>query len=398
MRFAFLAGLCCLASAVDYDVVVYGSTPAGISAAVVAGKQGLKVALYEPLKMIGGMGAAGNLALNDGGMNAERTGLAFNFSIMNGKHYGLATEVPHPESFVAEATFKTMLADAGVPPAKVDCRVLSATTSKVASISRVASISLHCEPKPITATVFIDASYDGDIMTAVGDVDYTAGREAKSQYNESLAGARVPGFNGVGGPKHVNALHDDGTPLKYVQNISYLAAPGEADDALMAFQHRLCITNNASIRVPWPKPKGYNPDDFLLMQRAFEANGNKPTVAFGSHPPGLPSSISKFCQCCGISVASSDQPTLNTGWAIASWERKQEIIAEHTYFEMGTFYYFAHDPKVPQAVRDRYNEFGLCGDEFKEFGNIPPQLYVRISNRLVGGCSTKLTYAECGAE
>jgi ribulose 1,5-bisphosphate synthetase/thiazole synthase len=295
---ALCVGLC--RAAVDHDVVVYGSSPAGIAAAVVAGRQGMKVALYEPLKMIGGMGAAGNLALNDGGTQAERTGLARNFSYLNGKHYGLNTQVPHPESFVAEASFKTMLAEAEAS-FKVDCRALSATKSSASGVSRIASVSLHCEPNPISATVFIDASYDGDLMVAVGDVEYTAGREAKTQYNESLAGARVPGFKGVSGPQHVNALRADGTPLKYVQNLSDLAAPGEADDALMAFQHRLCTTNNKTILVPWPKPAGYNPDDFLLMQRAFEANGNKTTIGFGSHPPGLPSHISKFCQvtCCG---------------------------------------------------------------------------------------------------
>ena len=32
-----------------------------------------QVALYEPLKMIGGMGAAGNLALNDGTYDVTRT-------------------------------------------------------------------------------------------------------------------------------------------------------------------------------------------------------------------------------------------------------------------------------------------------------------------------------------
>lgn len=41
-----------------WDVVVYGSSPAGIAAATAAGELGLRVALYEPLEMIGGMGAA----------------------------------------------------------------------------------------------------------------------------------------------------------------------------------------------------------------------------------------------------------------------------------------------------------------------------------------------------
>ena len=248
------------------------------------------------------------------------------------------------------------------------------------------SISLFCEPKPITATVFIDASYDGDIMVAVGDVEYTAGREATSTYNESYAGARVPGWKGVGGPQHVNALRDDGSIMKYVANISDLTPPGEADDALMAFQHRMCISGEAD-RVPWPKPDGYDADDFLLIQRALEADHNSSSFFTRMPPsslPGLPGSIKKYCLCCGITIAASDQPMLNKGWANASWERKQEIIADHTYFELGTFYYLANDPRVPQAVRDNFNAYGLCADEFVDNGHIPPQLYVRISNRLVG--------------
>ena len=127
--FAFVIGIA--KAAVDFDVVVYGSSPAGIAAAVAAGKLGMNVALYEPLKMIGGMGAAGNLALNDGGMGAERTGLAKVFSLLNGAYYNLTTEVPHPESFVAEASFYKMLADANVKAIKLDCRVTGATTSSI---------------------------------------------------------------------------------------------------------------------------------------------------------------------------------------------------------------------------------------------------------------------------
>ena len=59
-------------------------------------------------------------------------------------------------------------------------------------------------------------------------------------------------------------------------------------------------------------------------------------------------------------------------------------MADHTYFEMGTFHYLANDPKVPQPIRENYQKYGLCKDEFQEYGNIPPQLYIRISNRLVG--------------
>lgn len=377
------------AADVVYDVVVYCSSPAGIAAAVAAGLLGMRVALYEPLKMIGGMGAAGNLALNDGGVEAERTGLARNFSLLNGVHYGLKdTQVPHPESFVAESSFLKMLTRANVTKVAVDCRLLSARVGnhREGGGSSIASIRVLCEPHPVTARVFIDASYDADLVVAAGDIEYTAGRESRRQYNESLAGARAPSWNGVHGPRHVSALREDGSILKFVANLSTLASPGEADDALMAFQHRLCISGDEDL-MPWPRPEKYDPDDFLLIQRALDAAGG--TADFFTHMPparlpGYPGGKKKFCLCCGITVASTDQPMLNAGWASASWERRQQIIADHTYFELGTFYYLANDPRVPRSVRETYRSYGLCRDEFGDFGHIPPQLYVRISNRLVG--------------
>ena len=39
---------------------------------------------------------------------------------------------------------------------------------------------------------------------------------------------------------------------------------------------------------------------------------------------------------------------------------------------------------MPAKVRATYSSYGLCADEFAEFGYLPPQLYIRISNRLVG--------------
>jgi ribulose 1,5-bisphosphate synthetase/thiazole synthase len=73
-------------AATDYDVVVYGSTPAGIAAATAAARLGMRVALYEPLPMIGGMGAAGNLALHDGGAGS---GLALEFCMLNAAYYNV---------------------------------------------------------------------------------------------------------------------------------------------------------------------------------------------------------------------------------------------------------------------------------------------------------------------
>lgn len=148
----------------------------------------------------------------------------------------------------------------------------------------------------------------------------------------------------------------------------------------------MCISGDPD-RIPWPKPDGYDPEDFLLIQRGIEASDGKADFFTRMPPsslPGYPGPKKKYCLCCGISIGATDQPTLNKGWASAGWERKQEIIADHTYFELGTFYYLANDRKVPEAVRKEFSAYGLCSDEFEQFGHVPPQLYIRISNRLVG--------------
>ena len=379
---ALLSVIASAAAAPDYDVVVYGSTPAGIAAATAAGRLGMRVALYEPLPMIGGMGAAGNLALHDGGSGS---GLALEFCELNGAAYNVSRPVAQPESFVANASFWTMLDRAGVAKVALDCRLTGVAAA--ATGSAVASITVLCEPAPVTAAVFIDASYDGEIMAGSGLVEYTWGREAASQYKESLAGARVPTADNFPNGT-LSALRADGTLIKYVQNISELAAPGEADGALMAFQHRACISGDAD-RLPWAAPPGYDRDDFLLFERYIEAS-NGGFRGFGWPPQnlhafGYPGKKDKYTLCCGVSVAASDQPNLNKGWNNASWERKQAIIADHTYFELGMFYFLSHDGAVPQAVRDEFNKYGLCADEFAEFAHhLPPQLYIRESNRLVG--------------
>ena len=161
-----------------WDVVVYGSSPAGIAAATAAGTLGLRTALFESLDMIGGMGAAGNLALHDGGFNAI-SGLALNYTVLNGAYYNSTRPVQQPESFVSNASFYKMLARAGVTHIKLGCRVTAAATVGTgASGSKVESMTVICENEPVTATVFIDASYDGDLMVAAGNIPYTAGRES----------------------------------------------------------------------------------------------------------------------------------------------------------------------------------------------------------------------------
>ena len=86
----------------------------------------------------------------------------------------------------------------------------------------------------------------------------------------------------------------------------------------------------------------------------------------------------------GTGPVDSDQPNINAGWANANYTVKQEIIKKHTYYLQGSFYYLANDLAVPQFTRNDTSRYGLCKDEFVNFDNWPPQLYIRSSNRLRG--------------
>jgi hypothetical protein len=122
----------------------------------------------------------------------------------------------------------------------------------------------------------------------------------------------------------------------------------------------MCISGEED-RVPWPKPSHYDPNDFQLLQRAIDADQGSANFFTNMPPsrlPGIPNTIQKFCLCCGITVYSTDNPVLNRGWASANWETRQEIIENHTYFELGSFYYLSHDEHVPPAVRREFAKYG----------------------------------------
>jgi len=115
--------------------------------------------------------------------------------------------------------------------------------------------------RPIEPKMFIDATYEGDLMAAAG-VQYHVGREASSTYDEKWNGVQVGVLHHR---HHFGAVR---TPIDpYVvsgirrADCCRASAPippgryGEADRKVQAYCFRMCLTDESKEREPFARPR-----------------------------------------------------------------------------------------------------------------------------------------------
>ena len=262
----------------SFDLVVYGGTAGGVMTAVAGARQGLKTVLLEPRGHVGGM-ATGGLSRTDVGKREVIGGLALEFYFRVGERYEMRRYLNPVAWFyeprVGESVMKEMLREAGVT-------VLFQQRLRERDGVRKQGTSLQeivMENGPVyRAKIFADCTYEGDLM-AQAKVSYTWGREAASQYGESLGGVRDRT------PKHqflvdVPARGPDGKLLPEISGEAR-GASGAADKRVQAYNFRVIATNNPANRIPWPKPKNYDPKRYeilALLVQAMERKLGRPQV------------------------------------------------------------------------------------------------------------------------
>ena len=121
------------------------------------------------------------------------------------------------------------------------------------------------------AKVFVDATYEGDLMAAAG-VSWTIGREGRAEFGEDLAGRQYPKA-----PIPISGFDDQGNLLPLLTTTDG-GPEAEGDKNVMIYSFRLCLTQDPAIRVPFPEPANYDPARFEVVRRYFKTANNPPLL------------------------------------------------------------------------------------------------------------------------
>ena len=366
-------------AATEPDVVVYGATPGGFCAAIAAAREGASVILLEPTDHVGGVNTGG-LCFSDSNQTVRSTvlGLFEEWHARIEKDYqqsggGLPYKVSEKdhkpwtyEPHVAARITKEMLDEAGVKV--LTKRVLKQVKKEGPRITQVVT-----SDGDFAARVFVDATYEGDLMASAG-VSWTIGREGRKEFGESLAGKQYPKAKMA-----ISGLDAGGNMLPLITTTD-AGAEEEGDKNVMVYSFRLCVTKEAANRVPFPMPAKYDSARFEVVRRYF-AQEKRPHLLWDLY--ALPGN--KFDANNGIGKQfSMGLVGACNGWSEADEAGRVKIWEAHKQYTLELYHFLTTDPAVPEHLREELSQFGLCRDEFAAHGHWSPQLYVREGRRMKG--------------
>ncbi|MDQ1079687.1 FAD-dependent oxidoreductase [Pseudoroseomonas cervicalis] len=391
------------------DVIVYSASPGACAAAIEVARHGRSVIIVGGWRedRVGGM-MSGGLGATDLRNEAAIGGIGREiFDAINAHYFpGGGPYTYRFEPSVAQAAFEAKLAEHDIPV--VWTRGIVSCVREGTAIRRIKTR----EGRTFACRILLASGYEGDEV-AVAGIPYRIGREGVGEYGEPTAGVRR-NFNGrhqFWGPEGVMNL----SPFRVAGNAASGLLPGmspapgpigSADEAVQAYNFRLCLSTNPDRRRPLmtSPPEGYDPARYELLGRylaemarlgiAYYPRVSVPThfLLLESLPGGKldgnargPFSTDPF----GLSWAYPDAGFRATG--AIDFDLRESIWQQHRQHVEGLFWFAqsSGDSRVWPDLREEWRTYWLANDQFLQpgFGDPvgwPSQLYVREARRMVG--------------
>ncbi|GBF22374.1 MULTISPECIES: FAD-dependent oxidoreductase [Arenibacter] len=402
-----------------YDIVIYGGTSAGVSAAIQSSRMGKSVVLIEPTNRIGGL-TTGGLGQTDIGNKQAIGGISREFYENIKKYYddpenwkwekrsdykdGGQTRTEEGEATMwtfepsaALSVYKSMMDKEKIKMVYNERLNRESGVKKVAG--KIESITME-SGKIFKGKVFLDATYEGDLMASAG-VSYAVGRESNEEYGETLNGVQANSINtSLTGLVSRNAFNHNfipgvdpyvvkGDPISgLLPNVNEKPGlEGEGDKKIQAYCFRMCLTDHPENRIPFQKPANYDEVNYELLFRNYEARKGpiREMYSYGnSLLPWINSSMpNRKTDTNNKFGFSTDYIGRNYDYPEASYAERERIIEDHRNYQMGLMWTLANHPRIPAEVREEASRWGTTKDEFERADGWQQQLYVREARRMV---------------
>lgn len=403
----------------EYDMVIYGGTSAGIAAAIQGSRMGKTVLLIEPTSRLGGL-TTGGLGATDIGNKQVIGGISREFyqnikayyekpenwkwqkaaEYQESRNTGREDAMWTFEPSAALAVYKKMMASEEIEVVYNQRLDRSGGVKKQGE--KIVEITME-NGSSYRGKMFIDATYEGDLMAAAG-VSYTVGRESNKDFGETLNGVQANDYSRtLRGTVSLNSVHHNfidgvdpyivkGDPASGLLPFIVKGGPGidgRGDKGIQAYCFRMTLTDHPENRIPFAKPEGYNELEYELLFRNYEAaegpieemyHYGDPLVPWINTP--MPNRKTDTNNQKGFSTDFIGQ---NYDYPEASYEEREKIVERHRQYQQGLMWTLAYHPRIPEKVRNVVSKWGTCKDEYEREDGWQQQLYVREARRMMSG-------------